>query len=77
MLMWNVNFDTKFKMLSPRLQKFFENIFFNWATRYVKLSIYSTLFNHDAQKLEIQQSFKPKLIYHTKLKFVHISGTCM
>lgn len=57
--MWNVNFDTKCKMLSPRLQNslkiFFLTELQHINTRCLKFSIYSKIFNHDVQKLEIQQ----------------------
>ena len=56
----NVSFDTECKMLGPRLEKFFEDKFFTELQlqhnniQYGNLSFYSTLFNYDVKKLEIQ-----------------------
>ena len=56
----NVNLDTECKMLGSRLEKFFEDNFFTELqlqqnnVQCGKLSFYSTLFNYDIKKLEIQ-----------------------
>ena len=56
----NVIFDTEYKMLGSRLEKFFEDKFLTELqlqqnkVQCGKLSFFSTLFNYDIKKLEIQ-----------------------
>ena len=63
--MLNVNLETECKMRGSRLEKFFEDKFFTELqlqqnnVQCGKLSFYSTLFNYDIKKLEIQPFFMP------------------